>query len=81
MEVSICVGSSCHLKGAHDVIKRFQELAETYTIEKIALSASFCRDKCRDGVVVSIDGVLYTGVSPEKVVAILDNHRSKGTEQ
>lgn len=81
MEVSVCVGSSCHLKGAYDVIKRFQELAEMYAIGEIALSASFCRDKCRDGVVVSIDGILYTGVSPEKVAAILDNHHKRGSDQ
>jgi len=65
-EVSICVGSSCHLKGAHDVVEIFQKLLKKHDLEAdIHLKASFCQGRCTDGVVITIDGEFITGVNPE----------------
>ncbi len=61
MEITICVGSSCHLKGAEDVIKKFKELIEKENIgAKIVLKGSFCMGKCsEDGVTVKIGDEIY----------------------
>ncbi len=61
MEIVICVGSSCHLKGAEDVIKTFKELIEKENLEaKIVLKGSFCMGKCsEDGVTVKIGEEIY----------------------
>lgn len=65
VEVSICVGSSCHLKGAADVINIFKQLHNEYDLEnKVHLKASFCQGCCTDGVAVSIDGRIIKGVNP-----------------
>ncbi len=45
--VSVCVGSSCHMKGSYQVIKTFQELIKKNQLEDvIELKASFCMGRC-----------------------------------
>jgi NADH:ubiquinone oxidoreductase subunit E len=66
IEVSVCIGSACHLKGSYNLINIFQQLIEEYALhDQIEVSAAFCMKHCRqDGVSVSIDGAYYS-VSPE----------------
>lgn len=56
MILSVCVGSSCHLKGSYDVIEAFKKLiAEQKLEDKIELRACFCLGRCSDGVSVKAD--------------------------
>ena len=57
-ELSVCIGSACHLKGAYNVISTFQHLIEERGLhEQIAFSAKFCTKEChKPGVAVSLDG-------------------------
>lgn len=74
-EISICVGSSCHLKGAHDVVEIFQNMLKEYSLEnQIHLKASFCQGRCTDGVVITVDGEFITGVNPENAREIFYNN-------
>lgn len=60
MKVSVCVGSSCHLKGSYDVIVKLQELIKKYGVEdKVELAASFCLGQCIDGVCAKSEDGLY----------------------
>ena len=71
MDVNICVGSSCHLKGSYNIIHVFQELISQYHLEdQVELKASFCLGHCTDGVATMIDGTLVDHVSPENAVEI-----------
>ncbi len=69
--VSICVGSSCFLKGSEKLIELFKNRVEKEGLEgQVILSGNFCSGKCnRLGVTVSVsDGEheeLVTGVTPE----------------
>lgn len=65
--VQICIGSSCHLKGSHDIVEKFQENIEKYELEDdVTLCGSFCVGKCnREGVTVVINDDIYTGVTKE----------------
>lgn len=65
IRVSICVGSSCHLKGSYQIIKIFEELIREKKLEdKVELKASFCLGRCTDGVSVNIgDEPLEHGVT------------------
>ena len=69
--VSICVGSSCHLKGSGRLVELFQEkIKESNLEDDIVLSGSFRLGKCnRVGVTVSVgDGIneeIFTGITPE----------------
>ncbi len=58
-ELSVCIGSACHLKGAYNVISTFQHMIETNNLhEKVAFSAKFCTKQChKPGVAVSLNGV------------------------
>ena len=67
MNVLICVGSSCHLKGAPELVELFQKaISENNLQNDVTLAGSFCTGKCnRVGVTVSVDNSVYTGVTPE----------------
>ncbi len=67
MTVTVCIGSSCHIKGSREVISELQRLMEENGLrDVIELAGSFCMDRCRDGVCVDIDGEAFS-VSPDKV--------------
>ena len=56
VQISICVGSSCHLKGSYQIIQIFQELVKKNKLEdKVELKASFCLGRCTKGVSVKVD--------------------------
>lgn len=64
MILSVCVGSSCHLKGSYDVIEEFKKLIEEHNLsDKIELRASFCMGRCADGVSVKADDKYILGVN------------------
>ncbi len=67
MTVQICVGSSCHLKGSHEIVRLFEKAVEEYQLDNdIALAGSFCTGKCnRVGVTVTVDDEIYTGITTE----------------
>ena len=62
MNICVCVGSSCHLKGSYDVIQMMKENLEKNNLtDKVNLSAAFCLGKCTHGVSVKIDDEIITG--------------------
>jgi NADH:ubiquinone oxidoreductase subunit E len=64
MDIYICVGSSCHLKGSYDVIREFQNCIKQYGLENsVTLKASFCMGHCTEGVAVKIGEEYVDGVS------------------
>ena len=49
--VTVCVGSSCHIRGSRAVIKRFSELIKEYGLEDdVTLVGCFCMERCAEGV-------------------------------
>lgn len=67
MKVTVCIGSSCHLKGSRRVVEQLQALiAENNVGEQVELAATFCIGNCQQGVCVTVDGEFFS-VSPENV--------------
>lgn len=66
MIVQICIGSSCYLKGSKELVELFQQAIDENRLEAdVTLAGSFCTGRCnREGVTVSIDDDVYTGVTP-----------------
>ena len=65
MNIQICVGSSCHLKGSEHIVGLFQKAVEEHDLgDKITLAGSFCIGRC-NRVTVQIDDEIITGVTPE----------------
>ena len=73
MKITICIGSSCHLKGSRQVVEQLQRLiAEHQLSERVELGGTFCMDNCQNGVCVSIDGTVFS-LSPETVEAFFSD--------
>ncbi|HPU08218.1 MAG TPA: NAD(P)H-dependent oxidoreductase subunit E [Candidatus Atribacteria bacterium] len=72
--VSICVGSSCHLKGAYEIIEICEELIEKLGLrDQIELKGNFCLGRCAEkGVTVMVDGEILSGVSPQNFRKIFE---------
>lgn len=67
--VTVCVGSSCHIKGARDMIERFNDLLHHHHLEdKIELKGSFCMGRCGEGVNWQIDDEPYSSSSVDEAV-------------
>ncbi len=73
MKITICIGSSCHIKGSHLVVSRLQELVSEKKLENdVELSGAFCMNNCQKGVCVTVDGEFFS-VSPETVDGFFEN--------
>ncbi len=71
MEIYICIGSSCHLKGSYAIISALKRLVAEYHVEdKVSLNASFCLGHCQDGVTAKINGELVTGLNEGNIEEI-----------
>jgi len=67
MKITVCIGSSCHLKGSRQVVERLQELVEQNNLgDKVDLAGTFCLGNCQAGVCVMVDEEFFS-VSPETV--------------
>lgn len=61
INIKICTGTSCHLKGAYNVMTTFIQLIEKYSLhEKVSVVGSYCTGNCQEQVNVKIDGKLYS---------------------
>ena len=67
MKVTVCIGSSCHIKGSRRVVEQLQSLIAQYDLgDKVELGGTFCMGQCQKGVCVTVDETFYS-VSPEDV--------------
>lgn len=65
MKVTVCIGSSCHIKGSRQVVEQLQRLIAEHNVgDKVDLGGTFCLGNCQQGVCVSVDGTIHS-VSPE----------------
>ncbi|MCI8388336.1 MAG: (2Fe-2S) ferredoxin domain-containing protein [Clostridiales bacterium] len=61
MKITVCIGSSCHIKGSRQVVARLQSLIEEHKLgEKVELGGTFCMGKCQQGVCVTVDGEFFS---------------------
>ena len=74
MKVTVCIGSSCHIKGSRQVVEQLQYLiSENNLKDKIDLGGTFCMGNCQQGVCVTVDGELYS-VSPETAKSFFEEY-------
>lgn len=74
MKVTVCIGSSCHLKGSRQVVEQLQELIRKNGLEdKVELAGTFCMGRCQEGVCVTVDDAFHS-VSPERVPAFFNKY-------
>lgn len=69
--VTVCVGSSCHLKGAREVIERFNELLTDHGLaNKVSLKGAFCMERCGEGFNWQIDDEQFSSESTSDAVRV-----------
>ncbi len=73
INLTVCIGSSCHVKGSRQVVRELQSLiADAGLQDKIDLNGTFCMNKCQQGVCVTVDNEFYS-VSPDNVKDFFTN--------
>ncbi len=67
MKITVCIGSSCHIKGSRQVVEQLQYLIREHNLgDKVELAGTFCMGKCQQGVCVMVDEDFFS-VTPESV--------------
>ena len=67
IKITVCIGSSCHIKGSRQVVEQLQYLISEKDLgDKVELGGTFCMGKCQQGVCVTIGDEFYS-VTPETV--------------
>ena len=73
MNISVCIGSSCHIKGSRQIVERLQGLIEENGLgDKIELCGEFCMGKCREGVCVRVEDEIFS-LDPQNVNDFFEN--------
>lgn len=73
LKITVCIGSSCHIKGSRQVVEQLQDLiTEKKLADKIDLGGTFCMGKCQQGVCVTLNDEFFS-VTPESVNEFFDN--------
>ena len=74
MKITVCIGSSCHIKGSRQVVEQLQYLiSENKLGDKVELGGTFCMGKCQQGVCVTVNEEFFS-VSPEGVEEFFNNN-------
>lgn len=61
INISVCVGSACHLKGSYKVIDKIQKLInEQHLGNQMSLKAAFCIGECTKAVTVKVEDEIYS---------------------
>ena len=67
LKITVCIGSSCHIKGSRQVVEHLQYLiSENNLGDKVELGGTFCMGKCQQGVCVTVNDSFHS-VTPESV--------------
>ena len=67
MKITVCIGSSCHIKGSRQVVEQLQYLIPENNLgDKVELAGTFCMGRCQDGVCVTVDDKFFS-VTPDTV--------------
>ena len=69
MKITVCIGSSCHVRGSRQVVEQLQDLIRKNGLgDEVELCGSFCIGNCQQGVCVTVDDE-FCSVTPEGTAA------------
>lgn len=74
MKITVCIGSSCHVKGSRCIVERLRELIDDNGLtDKIELAGTFCLGECQKGICVKIGDEVYS-VTPDTVTEFFNDN-------
>lgn len=83
--ITICVGSSCSLRGSDELASELQRLVEKAGVgDRTEIVGAFCMDTCSKGVSIRVGDQEFSGIRPEdaesffkrEIMSYLDEHRN-----
>jgi len=75
VNVSVCVGTGCYLRGSYYVLDKFIKLTKQMNLEDyIDLKGTFCLEQCDNGVSVKVNDEIITGINEENAEHIFKTH-------
>ena len=75
VHVSVCVGSSCHVRDSRGVIEALQTTLRAYDLdESVDLRAEFCLGNCVEGPNVRVEDEVIGPVRTDTVEAFVEQH-------
>ncbi|MBE6345233.1 MAG: (2Fe-2S) ferredoxin domain-containing protein [Spirochaetaceae bacterium] len=79
MTIEVCMGSSCHAKGASRVLDMLRKaISENNLEDKINLSGTLCLGQCAEpGANMKIDGEIVTDITEENFPDFFENRIKK----
>lgn len=67
MDIQVCIGSVCHLKGSYEIINKLEALLDENQMgDKVKIKAAFCLGDCVGAVCVKVGDDIYS-VQPDTV--------------
>lgn len=73
MKITVCIGSSCHIKGSRQVVETLNRLIGEYNVtDKVELGGTFCMGKCQQSICVAIEDEIFS-VSPDTAESFFKN--------
>lgn len=67
--ITVCIGSSCHLKNSYDVVNGLDKLIKDNNLQdQVVVKASFCLGNCTKPVCVKINEGEIFSVNKDTVV-------------
>lgn len=72
IKITVCIGSSCHIKGSRQVVEQLQYLiSEKELGDVVELGGTFCMGQCQKGVCVTVNDQFYS-VTPDTVAEFFE---------
>lgn len=73
LNIQVCVGSACFLRGADNVIVEIEQLIRHYMLDDlVTFKGNFCLENCNEGVTVKIGEKVFKGVCFEEVTDLFE---------
>ena len=74
VKISVCVGSSCHIRGSYKIIELMNNAVKENGLEdKVTVSAAFCLGHCMNGVSVKVNDQIF-GVNEDSFKEFFEDH-------
>jgi NADH:ubiquinone oxidoreductase subunit E len=81
VEIVVCLGSSCFARGNAENLEVLRKYTQNNSVNvTLHLVGSLCKDQCKRGPNVMINGILHHGVDTAKLMALLEEAEKPGEE-
>jgi len=75
LEVRVCVGSSCHIRGGTGTLRALEALIQKSQMAgRIELKADLCLENCLQAPNVVVNGEIHGGVTPDRAEEFFASH-------